>query len=91
MCNVVDVSDLDVEAAPGATVTLPNPNSNMLLNVSIKVTDPDSPWYGATYEFVVTVPEQFPIQAPRAECKTMVRPLLWPLPPVTTPSIEIMN
>jgi ubiquitin-protein ligase len=62
-----------LDAAPGATVTLPNPNSNMTLNVSIKVIDSASPWYGATYDFVVTVPDQFPIQAPRAECKTMVR------------------
>jgi ubiquitin-conjugating enzyme E2 M len=67
-----DVSDLDLEAAPGATVVLPNPNSNMLLNVAIKVIDSASPWYGATYDFVITVPDQFPIHAPRAECKTMV-------------------
>ena len=54
-------------------MTLPNPNSNMVLNVAIKVIDTASPWYGATYDFVITVPDQFPIHAPRAECKTMVR------------------
>lgn len=64
---------MDLEVAPGTEVNLPDPNNCMVLNVDIKPIESTSPWKGATYHFVVTIPHDYPYKAPKAECKTMVK------------------
>jgi len=65
-----DISDMDPDATPGVVVMFPDPNNLMYFKVS--VTPADGLYLGATFQFNVTVGDNYPYEPPLVVCETLV-------------------
>jgi len=63
-----DLTEMD--PIPGIEVDFPDPNNVMVFHT--KVTPHDGIYKDAMFKFVVTVPQTYPYDPPKAECETLV-------------------
>lgn len=61
----------ELELPPNVTFYLPDPDDKTRLELIIKP-DEDTFWYGGTYTFSVTAPEDYPHNPPKVICNTKV-------------------
>jgi ubiquitin-conjugating enzyme E2 M len=63
-----DIADLD--GGDTATVIFPNPNNLTMFHV--EVTPDTGYWTGATYKFVLNIPDHYPHEPPKVTCTTKI-------------------
>ena len=70
----IEVITLENDLATEGSIKLkfPDPNSIMNFDVTIKITEPESLWYPATYAFRVTISPNYPYEPPKCICQTKV-------------------
>ena len=64
-------SDLnDLPELPGVKIEWPDPED--IMNFQVQMTPNDGYWKGATFDFTVSVPKDYPHVPPKCLCKTLV-------------------
>jgi len=63
-----DISEID--PVPGTRLNFPDPNNLMVFELFITPTD--GLYKGAEYKFVITIPNTYPYDPPKANCETPV-------------------
>ena len=64
----VDLGEIDLPSH--AVLNFPDPNTIMKLEVFIDLTEQECYWKGGKYKFTITVPQDYPHGAPKAQCET---------------------
>lgn len=65
-----EVGELDL---PGhAEINFPDPNNIMKFELFVDLTKEDCLWKGGKYKFTVTVPPNYPHDAPKCHCETQI-------------------
>lgn len=65
-----ELNELDLP--PNTTIEFPNPNTIMSFNIKIRVDDHSSLWAGATYEFSLNIPANYPYEPPKVHCNIKI-------------------
>ena len=67
------MSDLgDIDLPPNAKLYQPDPNNFMVYNVDIDLTREECYWKGGKYRFTITIPNNYPHEAPKCHCDTQI-------------------
>jgi len=64
-----DIAQLDIPK--NATIKFPNKDDIMKFEVTVKPEE-GSYWYGAVYNFLVTIPDDYPQDPPKITCNTKI-------------------
>lgn len=64
-----DIAQIDIPS--NATIKFPNKDEITKFEVTVKPEE-GSYWYGGTYNFIVSVPDEYPQEPPKITCNTMV-------------------
>jgi len=60
----------EIGSIPGVEVDFPDPNN--LMTFYTNITPSDGLYTGATFKFIVNIPESYPYDPPKVECSTMI-------------------
>jgi len=65
-----DMQELDLEDVPGTRLQYPDPDD--IMHFYLFITPNEGLWDAATYQFEITIPNDYPYKPPKVLCKTMI-------------------